>query len=336
MELSKLRRDLDKASKDLLFKLSEFKAVESASVQNGLNNTSLKNGAAKTAKDDVFAFSDKSMLQELFNEHILGIEPVKNNKNKAKSAVSEKNQEIVVPDKTNDQAYSLNQNSNISDLIDIFDFVDPDIKYALLASDYADAVLKHIEISKQNNNLPAVKELALKESLYALEDKNKLGRSYSLQHVSEPRYFQVAKSLEHLADLFSSLVSLHPKIKKNAAVNLCCMCFYRVSAVILEYSYAAIVSNSDLNKSDYADFCNKIVSVIDGVKTQITNEKAKNQPIRTIDICISKISAILREENILTSDEVEDINVLLKKLIEEVAVVEEQYIKEGRIAESVS
>ena len=198
----------------------------------------------------------------------------------------------------------------------MFNMVSDKIKDALVASQAGQRTLSAIERATSISHLPAIKEAALRDTLYDYGNKHRLARPYIGEVGNEPDYLVSAKAVHHLADLFESSLTLLPAAREFESTEKSMEGFQKLAVCI--FSQASL--NLDMAQSRKA--AKDIMKLAKHLGGKDPHAIETSDACQIVDAGMKYLRHSLRMEGIITEQEAQDYEKLVNKRIEQIRKME--------------
>lgn len=321
--LDQTRRNLDKAIGDLIESFIKFDKAEVMHLKVGLQAIhDAQRGADPSKKINLYSVRDVSLLHKLLEEHgisrdefekvpeMFGSKAVKQKK---LDELSEPLREAVLNvDSSHMQTYEIPTPGMVAVM---FNMVSEKVKNALVAGQAGERTLRAIERASTVSYLPALKDAALRDTLYDYGSSQRPARSHIDRARGEPDYLVSAKATHHLADLFESSLKLHPALRHIESTAKSVEAFNKLAACILSHSA------DNLNKAKEAKAANEIKALAE----HVSNGEGGIEAAQACDVVEKGMNALreaLHKEGIITEKESEDFKAMVSKRIEQIKRIE--------------
>jgi hypothetical protein len=320
----KTRRNLDKAIGDLIESFVKFDKNEVMHLKVGLQaiHNAQKN-SDPASKTNLYAVRDKDFLHKLLEDHgISRSEFEKIPEIMFGSKASAENHMDSLPEQLREAV--LNVDGNHSQTYEIptpgmvavmFNMVSEKVKNALVAGQAGERTLRAIERATTVSYFPAMKDAALKDTLYDYGNSDRPARSHIDRARGEPDYLVSAKATHHLADLFESSLKLHPASKHFESTAKSAEAFNKLAACIFDHSADHLDKASEIGAAE--EIKALAVSVKNGDKKLVTSEACD-----VVESGMNTLREAMHAEGIITEKESEDFKAMVTKRIDQIKRME--------------
>ncbi len=321
--VSDIRKNLDKVTGELLESFVSFDKDKVLHFQAGLHALyDAQKKRNESEKINLYTICDTSSLEGLLKDYGISKEDFE----KVPSAIKECNSSglkasvNILPellqravDKVNSKARSFLYEVPAAGMIAVsLNLVSSEVKNALIASQAGERILQATERTSVINPsmLAAHKDSILKDRIYDYGSDVRLARPYIGGFGDDPKYLIAAKAMHHLADILEGGVRLYPKMIEYSYVQEAINRFRFLSAGIFSYS------SGMLKQAGETDAAEKIDVLVQHITQKGNGRKFVEifdfyGAMETVEVGLRRSSNDLKNNNILSSKEVSDLNELI-------------------------
>ncbi len=326
--VDEIRRNLDKATGDLIESFIKFDKTKAMQLKIGLQAIhNAQKTIAPENKINLYAVCDYNILHKLLAEHGIprdefdAVPAIITEKTYNRENIAQLSLPLQEALLNFSEAEKPDYNVPTRGMVAVmFNMVQEKVKNALIAGQSGERTLKAIERAAIASPIRVTKELALRDTLYDYGNKNRLARAYIDNSSNAPDYLICAKATHHLADLFESSIKLHPITREFETIIESMYGFNKLAAGI----FRAAACN--LSAADVFDASAQIEKLANHVESEICSNKLT--PLSWASSCatikngMDTLRKTLHSDGIITNQEAADYEELVAKRLEQIEKVE--------------